>query len=57
MKGVLRRRPRLPLGSTAKSMKTSNLIIAADRIERRIVYLRGVKVILSSDLAELMEWR
>ena len=34
-------------------MKSSNLIITADRIERRIFYLRGVKVILSSDLAEL----
>ena len=34
-------------------MKSSHLIIHADRIERRIFYLRGVKVILSSDLAEL----
>ncbi len=34
-------------------MKSPNLIITADRIERRIFYLRGVRVILSSDLAEL----
>lgn len=34
-------------------MKSSSLIIPAARIERRIFYLRGVKVILSSDLAEL----
>lgn len=34
-------------------MKGSSLIIPAERIERRIFYLRGVKVMLSSDLAEL----
>jgi hypothetical protein len=34
-------------------MKSSSLIIPAERIERRIFYLRGVKVMLSSDLAEL----
>ncbi len=34
-------------------MKSSSLIITAERIERRIFYLRGVKVMLSSDLAEL----
>ena len=34
-------------------MKSSNLIIPAARIERRIFYLRGVKVMLSPDLAEL----
>jgi hypothetical protein len=34
-------------------MKSSSLIIPAARIERHIYYLRGTKVILSSDLAEL----
>lgn len=34
-------------------MKSSNLIIAAGRIEQRIFYLRGVNVMLSSDLAKL----
>ena len=34
-------------------MKSSGLIVPADRIERRIFYLRATKVILSSDLAEL----
>lgn len=35
-----------------RHMKSSSLI-TAERIERRIFYLRGVKVMLSSDLAEL----
>lgn len=34
-------------------MKSSSLIIPAERIERRIFYLRGVKVMLSSYLADL----
>ena len=34
-------------------MKTSSFIIPAERIERRIFYLRSVKVMLSPDLAEL----
>jgi ORF6N domain-containing protein len=34
-------------------MKNSSLIIPATQIERRIFYLRGVKVMLSVDLAEL----
>ncbi len=34
-------------------MKNSNLVIPAERIERRIFYLRGVKVMLSPDLSEL----
>ena len=34
-------------------MKSSSLIIPAERIERRIFYLRGSKVMLSADLAEL----
>jgi hypothetical protein len=34
-------------------MKSSSLIIPAERIERRIFYIRGAKVMLSSDLAEL----
>jgi len=34
-------------------MKSSSLIIPAERIEGRIFYLRSVKVMLSSDLAEL----
>ena len=34
-------------------MNTSILLIPAERIEARIFYLRGVKVMLSPDLAEL----
>jgi hypothetical protein len=34
-------------------MKSSGLVIPAERIERRIFYLRGSKVMLSSALAEL----
>ncbi len=34
-------------------MNTSSLVIPADRIEQRIVFLRGTKVMLSSDLADL----
>jgi len=34
-------------------MKGSRFIIPTEKIERRIFYFRGVKVILSSDLAEL----
>jgi hypothetical protein len=34
-------------------MKRSSFIIPTEKIERRIFYFRGVKVILSSDLAEL----
>lgn len=34
-------------------MKSSSLIIPAERIEQRIFYLRGSKVMLSADLAEL----
>ena len=34
-------------------MNTSSLLIPAERIEKRIFYLRGVKVMLSPDLAEL----
>ena len=34
-------------------MKRSSSIIPTEKIERRIFYFRGVKVILSSDLAEL----
>jgi len=36
-----------------RQMKSSSLIIPAERIEQRIFYLRGVKVMLSSDLADL----
>ncbi len=34
-------------------MYTSNLVIPAERIEQRIVFLRKTKVMLSSDLARL----
>jgi hypothetical protein len=34
-------------------MRSSSLFVSAERIERRIFYLRGVKVILSPDLADL----
>ena len=34
-------------------MKNSSLVIPAAQIERRIFYLRGVKVVLSLDLAQL----
>jgi hypothetical protein len=34
-------------------MNNSILLIPAERIETRIFYLRGVKVMLSPDLAEL----
>ena len=34
-------------------MRSSSFIVPAERIERRIFYLRGVKVMLSSDLSEL----
>lgn len=34
-------------------MKNSSLIVPIERIEQRIFYLRGIKVMLSSDLAKL----
>ena len=34
---------------------TSNLAIPSERIERRILLIRGQKVMLSTDLAELYE--
>src|SRR5687767_1701090 len=39
--------------NSTRHMKSSTLVITAERIERRIFYLRGIKVMLSSDLAEL----
>src|SRR5687768_4684846 len=42
-----------PLINSTRHMKSSTLVITAERIERRIFYLRGIKVMLSSDLAEL----
>ena len=34
---------------------TSSLVVLAERVERRILSIRGQKVMLSSDLAELYE--
>src|SRR5579863_2154852 len=48
-------RRKASLGNLKSQIVTSSLTIPAERVERRILLIRGQKVMLSPDLAELYE--